>query len=118
MDCCRTALRLGAKNVKVMLRTPISAMLASPWEIEDTLAEGIPILENHNPAEYVVEDGKLTGMKFEMIEYAVDAMDAKPLHPPGRPKHSAALWCSWPLDRTMLFHGSKKILASSSMNAA
>ena len=55
MDCCRTALRLGAKNVKVMLRTPISAMLASPWEIEDTLAEGIPILENHNPAEYVVE---------------------------------------------------------------
>ena len=71
MDCCRTALRLGAKNVKVMLRTPVSAMLASPWEIEDTLAEGIPILENHNPAEYVVEDGKLTGMKFEVIEYEV-----------------------------------------------
>ena len=71
MDCCRTALRLGAKNVKVMLRTPISAMLASPWEIEDTQAEGIPILENHNPAEYVVEDGKLTGMKFEIIEYDV-----------------------------------------------
>ena len=84
MDCCRTALRLGAKNVKVMLRTPISAMLASPWEIEDTLAEGIPILENHNPAEYVVEDGKLTGMKFEIIEYDVAEDGTETFTPTGK----------------------------------
>ncbi|MCF7816721.1 MAG: FAD-dependent oxidoreductase [Kiritimatiellales bacterium] len=72
MDCCRTALRLGAKNVKVLIRTPLASMLASPWEIEDTQAEGIPIIENHNPIEYVVEDGKLVGMKFEIIVYSVD----------------------------------------------
>ena len=72
MDCCRTALRLGAKNVKVVLRTPISAMVASAWEIEDTQAEGIPIIENHNPLEYVVEDGELKAMKFEVIEYAIE----------------------------------------------
>lgn len=72
MDCCRTALRLGAKNVKVLLRTPISAMVASPWEIEDTQAEGIPILENHSPLEYIVEDGKLKAVKFELIEYSID----------------------------------------------
>lgn len=71
MDCCRTALRLGAENVKVVIRNPIAAMLASPWEIEDAQAEGIPILENHNPLEYVVEDGKLVGMKFEIVEYSV-----------------------------------------------
>ena len=71
MDCCRTALRLGAGNVKVLIRTPIDAMVASPWEIEDTQAEGIPILENHNPTEYVVEDGQLRAMKFEIIEYSV-----------------------------------------------
>jgi NADPH-dependent glutamate synthase beta subunit-like oxidoreductase/ferredoxin len=59
MDCCRTALRLGAENVKVLIRTP------------DTQAEGIPILENHNPMEYVVEDGQLKAMKFEIIEYSV-----------------------------------------------
>ncbi|VGO20181.1 FAD-dependent oxidoreductase [Pontiella sulfatireligans] len=72
MDCCRTALRLGAENVKVLLRTPISAMVASPWEIEDTQAEGIPILENHNPLEYIVEDGQLKAMKFEVIEYSIE----------------------------------------------
>ncbi|MCK4565188.1 MAG: FAD-dependent oxidoreductase [Verrucomicrobia bacterium] len=71
MDCCRTALRLGAENVKVLIRTPIDAMVASPWEIEDTQTEGIPILENHNPMEYVVDDGQLKAMKFEIIEYSV-----------------------------------------------
>ncbi len=83
MDCCRTALRLGASNVKVVLRTPVSAMVASPWEIEDTKAEGIPILENHNPLEYVVEDGKLTAMKFEIIDYSVDALGRENFTPTG-----------------------------------
>ncbi|MBN2162665.1 MAG: FAD-dependent oxidoreductase [Pontiellaceae bacterium] len=71
MDCCRTALRLGAENVKVLIRTPIDAMVASPWEIEDTRAEGIPILENHSPLEYIVENGQLKGMSFEIIEYSM-----------------------------------------------
>ncbi|WP_372846951.1 FAD-dependent oxidoreductase [Pontiella sp.] len=72
MDCCRTALRLGADNVKVLLRTPISAMVASPWEIEDTQAEGIPIVENRNPLEYLVENGRLKAMTFDVIEYKVE----------------------------------------------
>lgn len=84
MDCCRTALRLGAKNVKVVLRTPISAMVASPWEIEDTQAEGIPILENHNPLEYVVEDGELKAMNFEIIEYSVDEDGREVFTPTGK----------------------------------
>lgn len=73
MDCCRTALRMGAPNVKVLIRTPQSSMVASEWEIEDTLAEGIPILENHNPQEYLFnEKGELEAMRFEIIEYSVD----------------------------------------------
>ncbi|MDF7807942.1 FAD-dependent oxidoreductase [Pontiellaceae bacterium B12219] len=84
MDCCRTALRLGAKNVKVLLRTPISAMVASPWEIEDTLAEGIPILENHNPLEYIVEDGVLKAMKFELIEYSISEDGREVFTPTGQ----------------------------------
>ncbi|MBT8042525.1 MAG: FAD-dependent oxidoreductase [Pontiella sp.] len=84
MDCCRTALRLGAKNVKVLIRTPISAMVASPWEIEDTEAEGIPILENHNPVEYMVEDGELKAMKFEIIEYSVEADGTEVFTPTGK----------------------------------
>jgi len=84
MDCCRTALRLGAENVKVVLRTPIDAMVASPWEVEETQAEGIPILENHNPMEYIVEDGQLKAMKFDLIEYSVEPDGTEVFTPLGR----------------------------------
>lgn len=39
MDCCRTSLRLGAKNVKVMARKPRDFFKASPWELEDAEEE-------------------------------------------------------------------------------
>jgi NADPH-dependent glutamate synthase beta subunit-like oxidoreductase len=84
MDCCRTAIRLGAKNVKVLIRTPIEAMVASPWEIEDTLAEGIPILENYNPLEYIMKDDKLAAMKFEIIEYSVKEDGTEVFTPTGK----------------------------------
>jgi ferredoxin len=59
-------------------------MVASPWEIEDAQAEGIPILENHNPMEYVVEDGRLTAMKFDIIEYSVADDGTEVFTPVGR----------------------------------
>ncbi|TNF22898.1 MAG: 4Fe-4S dicluster domain-containing protein [Rhodobacteraceae bacterium] len=68
MDCCRTSRRLGGEEVKVIVRSPFADMKASPWEKEDALHEGIPILDNHVPKEFVVEDGKLTGMRFDRVE--------------------------------------------------
>jgi NADPH-dependent glutamate synthase beta subunit-like oxidoreductase/ferredoxin len=65
MDCCRTAKRLGGDDVAVIIRGSQEKMKASPWEIEDTLHEDIPILEYLSPLEYVVEDGKLKGILFE-----------------------------------------------------
>jgi len=67
MDCCRTSLRLGAESVKVIVRSPKVEMKASPWEIEDAEREGVPMMENHVPLEFVVEDGKLVGMKFDLV---------------------------------------------------
>jgi len=67
MDCCRTALRLGAEDVKVTVRSPRKDMKASDWEIEDAEREGIPILDNHNPKEFIVEGGYLTGVRFEKM---------------------------------------------------
>lgn len=72
MDCCRTARRLGGEEVKVLVRSPFADMKASPWEKEDTLSEDIPILDNHVPKEYIVEDGKLKGMKFEKVKAVYD----------------------------------------------
>ncbi|MFP6830130.1 MAG: FAD-dependent oxidoreductase [Gammaproteobacteria bacterium] len=72
MDCCRTSLRLGAKNVKVMARKPRSFFKASDWELEDAEEELVEIVVNHSPKEFVIEDGKLVGMNFEKMEYDLD----------------------------------------------
>jgi len=72
MDCCRTSLRIGADNVKVMARKPREFFKASDWELEDAEEENVEILVNHSPKEFVIEDGKLVGMTFELMEYEVD----------------------------------------------
>ncbi len=72
MDCCRTSLRLGAKDVKVMARKPRGFFKASDWELEDAEEENVEIIVNHSPKEFVIEDGKLVGMKFDQMEYAID----------------------------------------------
>jgi formate dehydrogenase beta subunit len=72
MDCCRTSLRIGAEDVKVMARKPRGFFKASEWELEDAEEENVEILINHSPTEFVIEDGKLVGMKFELMEYKVD----------------------------------------------
>ncbi|HEY0708173.1 MAG TPA: FAD-dependent oxidoreductase [Polyangia bacterium] len=72
MDCCRTSRRLGGRDIKVMARRPRAFFKASPWELEDAEEEEIQILINHAPKEFVVEDGKLRGMKFDQLEWETD----------------------------------------------
>ena len=72
MDCCRTAKRIGGEEVTVTVRSTYDAMKASPWEKDDTLGEGIPILANHSPKEFVIKDGKLAGMSFNVVESSYD----------------------------------------------
>jgi len=72
MDCCRTAKRIGGKDVSVTVRSTYETMKASPWEKDDTLAEGIPILANHSPREFIVENGKLVAMTFNVVESSYD----------------------------------------------
>ena len=72
MDCCRTSLRIGAEDVKVMARKPREFFKASAWELEDAEEEHVEILVNHSPKDFVIEDGKLVGMTFEIMEYKID----------------------------------------------
>ena len=72
MDCCRTSLRLGARDVKVMARKPRGYFKASDWELEDAEEENVEIIVNHSPKAFVIEDGRLVGMTFELMEYAED----------------------------------------------
>ena len=72
MDCCRTARRLGGEEVKVIVRSPFKEMKASPWEKEDAAHEDIPIIDNHVPKSFVIENGKLKGMTFEKVHAVYD----------------------------------------------
>jgi len=71
MDCCRTSLRIGAEDVKVMARKPREFFKASDWELQDAEEENVDILVNHSPKDFVIEDGRLVGMTFEIMEYKV-----------------------------------------------
>jgi NADPH-dependent glutamate synthase beta subunit-like oxidoreductase len=77
MDCCRSSLRLGAKQVKVMARKPREFFKASAWELEDAEHEAVEIVVNHAPKCFITEGGRLTGMRFEQMEYAIENGDIK-----------------------------------------
>ncbi|MCV2356405.1 FAD-dependent oxidoreductase [Paucibacter sp. B2R-40] len=85
MDCCRSARRLGAKEVKVVVRSGFDEMKASPWEKEDAQHEGIPILNFHVPKAFVHVEGRLVGMSFEIIEAKLDEQGRRQLLPTGAP---------------------------------
>jgi NADPH-dependent glutamate synthase beta subunit-like oxidoreductase/ferredoxin len=72
MDCCRSALRLGARDVSVMARKSREFFKASEWELEDAESEGVHIVVNHSPKSFVIENGKLTGMLFDVLEYDLE----------------------------------------------
>jgi len=77
MDCCRTSKRLGGEDVKVMARRPRGYFKASPWELDDAEEEHVEIVINHAPKRFVLENGKLTGMEFERLEWDADAKKSK-----------------------------------------
>src|ERR1700735_781862 len=77
MDCCRTSLRLGAKDVKGMARKPRQFFKASDWELEDAEQENVQIIVNRAPKSFVVDNGRLEGMLFERLEYDIEEGDIK-----------------------------------------
>jgi NADPH-dependent glutamate synthase beta subunit-like oxidoreductase len=85
MDCCRTARRLGGEQVQVIVRSGYDEMKASPWEKEDAVHEGIPILNFMVPLEFTHENGKLTGVVFQTVKADYDAKGRRKLVPTGEP---------------------------------
>ena len=72
MDCCRSSKRLGGVDIKVMARKSRPYFKASPWELEDAEEELVEILVNHSPKSFLLENGKLAGMEFEIVSWAED----------------------------------------------
>jgi formate dehydrogenase (NADP+) beta subunit len=86
MDCCRSARRLGGTDVKVIVRSGFDEMKASPWEKEDAQHEGIPILNFHVPKSFEHDNGKLTGMIFEVVKAIYNDKGERSLVPTGDPE--------------------------------
>jgi ferredoxin len=70
MDCCRTSRRLGGRDIKVMARRGRKHFKASPWELEDAEEEQVQIVENHAPKRFIVENGKLVAMEFDVLRWS------------------------------------------------
>jgi len=85
MDCCRSSKRLGGESVTVVVRSGFEEMKASPWEKEDAMHEGIPILNYLVPKEFLHAKGRLTGMSFEKVAAKYDEKGRRSLVPTGEP---------------------------------
>jgi len=85
MDCCRSSCRLGGEDVKVVVRSGFEEMKASPWEKEDAMHEGIPILNYMVPKAFTHDSGRLTGVVFEKVKAERDAKGRRNLVPSGEP---------------------------------
>jgi len=86
MDCCRSSRRLGGEDVKVIVRSGFEEMKASPWEKEDAMHEGIPILNYLVPKAFLHRDGRLTGVSFEKVKAVYDEKARRSLVPTGEPE--------------------------------
>lgn len=58
LDCARTALRTGSKNVKLICLESIEEMPAAPFEIEEALTEGVEILCSNAPTKITAAGDK------------------------------------------------------------
>ena len=85
MDCCRSSRRLGGEEVTVVVRSGFEEMKASPWEKEDAMHEGIPILNFLVPKEFKHQNGKLTGVLFEKVKAEYDEKKRRKLVRSGEP---------------------------------
>lgn len=68
MDACRTAVRLGAKEVYIIYRRTEKEMPAEEIEIKESKEEGVIYKFLTNPVEIHSEDGKVCGMTLQLME--------------------------------------------------
>jgi NADPH-dependent glutamate synthase beta subunit-like oxidoreductase len=64
VDVALTALRLGAKEVKLACLEGREEMPANPWEIEQAREEGVEMLYSWGPDKITQNDGSVTGIEL------------------------------------------------------
>ncbi len=68
MDACRTAVRLGAEKVYIIYRRTRDEMPADALEIDEAQEEGVDFRFLTNPDKILTQDGKVCGIKLQIME--------------------------------------------------
>jgi len=63
LDAARTAVRMGAREVRVVSLEARHEMPAAPFEIEEAEAEGIVLMHRLGPKRILEQDGRVTGLE-------------------------------------------------------
>lgn len=68
IDCCRTALRVGFKEVVVVYRRAREQMPAASYEIDTAIEEGVKFEFLTNPVSILGENGKVKGVRCRKMK--------------------------------------------------
>jgi NADPH-dependent glutamate synthase beta subunit-like oxidoreductase len=72
MDAARTASRQGATDVMVISLESEEEMPASPFEVEEALAEQISFVHRRGPSRILTDNGKVTGLETVKVTSVFD----------------------------------------------
>jgi len=72
VDVARSAVRLGADQVRMMCLENEEEMPAWDWEQRESLEEGISFVHRRGPVEIVVKGGKIVGLKARKVTRVFD----------------------------------------------
>ena len=73
IDCARTAVRMGARDISLIYRRTRAEMPAAPEEVEEAVEEGVKLVFLAAPSKVFTRDGKLM---LECIRMKLGAEDA------------------------------------------
>lgn len=72
MDVARTAVRLGATEVKTICLECRDQMPAHGWEIEEALDEGVVLINGYGPVEILFDGDEITGLRAQKVQSVFD----------------------------------------------
>ncbi|MFH0964667.1 MAG: FAD-dependent oxidoreductase [Planctomycetota bacterium] len=104
MDVARTARRLGATHVDVVCLENEEEIPAWPWELEETVDEGIQVHHRWGPVSPLRKDGKIVGLKARKVTSVFDGE--------GRfaPKYDDSVTKEFPADSILVSIGQRSDL--------
>lgn len=73
IDVARSALRLGAEKVQMIMLESDDIIPAQPWEVEEAKEEGIIFNVSRGPNRFIGKNGKVTGVETLICSSVFDA---------------------------------------------